>query len=102
MSTKKEKPKHLGRGLQSLLGPIMKESDDTFQANPITAVSPNISTDKELRDSLQQISLSEIKPNPCQPRSEWDMEDLEELSNSIKSSGVIQPIIVRSSENFFF
>ena len=67
--------KGLGRGLSSLLGDSSKK----------------ISTNK--------ISIKDITRNKFQPRKNFDKENLEELTNSIKERGIIQPIIVRKSEN---
>jgi ParB family chromosome partitioning protein len=92
---KREKPKHLGRGLQSLLSPIISETTETEQllASPIAA--PNFPPDKELRASLQEISVDAISPNPYQSRMVWDEQELAELTESIRANGIIQPIIVR-------
>lgn len=46
---------------------------------------------------VEEISLSELRPNPYQPRHEFDEESLNELSESIKLHGVLQPIVVRKS-----
>ena len=67
--------KGLGRGLSSLLG------------------------DSDLRISNNKISISSIVPNKNQPRKLFQKEALEELKNSIKERGIIQPLIVRKSEN---
>ncbi len=69
--------KGLGRGLSSLIGETKVET------------------------KTNKLLLSEIIPNKYQPRKNFDEENLEDLSNSIKERGVIQPIIVRksSSEN---
>lgn len=53
----------------------------------------------EEKDSITNIDISLIKPNKNQPRKEFNEEGLEELSHSIKSYGIIQPIIVRKVEN---
>ncbi|HUW19608.1 MAG TPA: ParB/RepB/Spo0J family partition protein [Sedimentisphaerales bacterium] len=96
MTDKKgEKPKHLGRGLQSLLGPIMSQQDNPFPSDAV--VSPNFPPDKELRESLKDVMLEEISPNPYQVRTVWDERELADLAESIKANGVIQPIIVRRS-----
>jgi ParB family chromosome partitioning protein len=47
--------------------------------------------------SISEIELSQIKPNPDQPRREFDPEALEELASSIRSIGIIQPITLRDS-----
>ena len=67
--------KGLGRGLSSLIGETKNE----------------IKTNK--------LSLSEIVPNKFQPRKNFEEENLEDLTNSIKERGVIQPIIVRKSND---
>ncbi|MDN6625899.1 MAG: ParB/RepB/Spo0J family partition protein [Pisciglobus halotolerans] len=48
-------------------------------------------------ERVQQIELSEIRPNPYQPRRRFDEDALNELADSIKQSGVFQPIILRAS-----
>lgn len=93
----KEKPKHLGRGLQSLLGPITRDPSKEKPDIPIMSIGGNMPYDKELRNSLREISLNSIKPNPYQPRTIWDQQELEDLSESIKINGIVQPIIVRPS-----
>ena len=67
--------KGLGRGLSSLIGE--------------TKVDINIS----------KLLISELIPNKYQPRKFFDQDNLEELSNSIKERGVIQPIVVRKSND---
>ena len=92
---KKEKPRHLGRGLQSLLGPITIPEVEANQPIPIAAISSNISIDKDLHSSMREISLDSILPNRYQPRTVWDQQELSDLAHSIQANGVIQPIIVR-------
>lgn len=87
----KEKRKHLGRGLASLLGPI------TSGAKPVelTEKSLNFPPDKELQNSIMTLALDTITANPYQPRSYWNEEELSNLADSIRANGVIQPILVR-------
>jgi ParB family chromosome partitioning protein len=92
---KKEKPRHLGRGLQSLLSPITLGSIDAEQILQSPPSVSNFPPDKELRESLQKISIDSISPNPYQARTVWDEQELAELTESIRVNGVIQPIIVR-------
>jgi len=98
---KKERPRHLGRGLQSLLGPIISSGIDTEQVIPSTPSIPNFPPDKELRESLQTINIESISPNPYQARTVWNEQDLAELTESIKANGIIQPIIVRPTGTGF-
>jgi ParB family chromosome partitioning protein len=67
--------KGLGRGLSSLIGE--------------TKVEPQ----------KNQVSISDLMPNKYQPRKIFDEASLEDLTNSIKERGMIQPIIVRNSNN---
>ena len=67
--------KGLGRGLSSLIG------------------------DSQSSEDKSKISISSIVRNKYQPRKKFDKESLEELTNSIKERGIIQPIIVRRSED---
>lgn len=52
---------------------------------------------EETEGQIEEIKLSEIRPNPYQPRKQFDEEALQELSVSIKAHGVIQPISLRKS-----
>ena len=99
--TEKKNPKHLGRGLQSLLGPITSPPDQPDQPIPITVVNSNFPPDNELRESLREIQIDSISPNPSQPRTTWDTQELAELAESIKTNGIIQPVIVRRSGSKF-
>lgn len=97
-TSKKDKPKHLGRGLASLLGPITSGNVETAPISADPAVEANFPQDKELQDSLRALVLDTIQPNPYQPRTVWDQQELEGLAQSIKANGVIQPIIVRPTQ----
>ncbi len=62
-----------------------------------------IDTGSEVRtqgsSNLNEIVISQIEPNPNQPRREFDQEALQELANSIREVGIIQPITLRQMEN---
>ena len=92
---KKEKPKHLGRGLQSLLGPITPQNDEALEASIAPALGANFPSDKHLHESLRELEIEKVFPNPYQPRTNWNESDLTDLAESIRANGVIQPIIVR-------
>ena len=79
-------PKHkgLGRGLDALI--INTEVD--------------IDQDNEA-ENLKKISIDDIKPNENQPRKIFNDEKISELADSIKEHGVIQPIVVRTSGDFY-
>lgn len=100
-SKSKEKTRHLGRGLKSLLGPIMLGDLEPEQSVSIDSMERNFPPDKELHSSFGEINIVDIRPNPYQPRMVWDESELKDLAESIKTSGVIQPIIVRPSGGEF-
>ena len=53
----------------------------------------------ESNTGIQKINISQIIPNPSQPRKKFKDEDLKELSSSIKNQGLIQPIIVKPAND---
>ena len=57
------------------------------------------SNKNEANNSFQKINISQIVPNPSQPRKNFKDEELKELSSSIKNQGLIQPIIVKPTED---
>ncbi len=95
MTEKTEKPKHLGRGLASLLGPITVDTTEAPLPIPIAEISSNILPNKEIQSPLRDINVNEISANPYQVRSVWNEHELTELAQSIKANGIIQPVIVR-------
>jgi ParB family chromosome partitioning protein len=96
MANKKgEKPRHLGRGLESLLSPITSNVSGVNQHSPKPIAASNFPPDNELRESLRDIKIDSISPNPYQARTVWNENELAELAESIKANGIIQPIIVR-------
>ena len=72
----------LGRGLSSLLGEVKREE-------PIAGGAPS--------DGVRMLAVAAIFPNPDQPRRHFDESALDELATSVKTRGLIQPIVVRPS-----
>ncbi len=70
------KKRGLGRGLDALLGDVNQDENN-------------------LNDSLQHFPLDMIQPGKYQPRMDMSQESLEELADSIRSQGLVQPIVVR-------
>ena len=79
----------LGRHLGVLLG------DATLA--PVSTTQRASNSDGETQQQLSEIALSQIQPGPFQPRREIAPEALEELAQSIRQQGVIQPIVVRQA-----
>ena len=63
------------------------------------ALLSSSSNDNTSNNGVQKINISQIVPNPSQPRKNFKDSELKELSNSIKSQGLIQPIIVKPVRN---
>jgi ParB family chromosome partitioning protein len=78
MSATPDRPRRLGRGLEALLGSAAASSTPS---------------------ELQRLPLSQIRPNPYQPRRSFAPEELAELQSSIRANGLLQPITVRSASN---
>lgn len=88
------RPSGLGRGLGSLIPTKKSPSDPSFStANYITDDSP-LREVFDSKEKIMAIDVDKIFPNPHQPRTVFDQTALEELANSIKEHGLIQPIIV--------
>jgi len=86
-----DKKKGLGKGLSALIGSgMMAGNGGTL--HDITALSGN-----GAKESLLYLDPRVIKPNPRQPRKEFDEETLQELADSIRRDGMQEPVIVRRS-----
>ena len=82
-----QKKKALGRGLEQLFDSEVLDFN-SFESNILKSAD---------EDDIVNISLSEIRSNPYQPRKTFNEEALQELADSIKNYGVFQPIIVKKS-----
>ena len=74
-----EPRKGLGRGLSALLGDAPRPAEEV----------------EARRDSVRDIEVARIRPNPAQPRQHFDEDSLAELAESIGRHGVLQPILLR-------
>ncbi|MDR2120682.1 MAG: ParB/RepB/Spo0J family partition protein [Tannerella sp.] len=74
----KQKPNRLGRGLGAIL------------------TTEDLNTDGS--SSINEIELSKIEPNPEQPRTVFESDTLEELAASVRTYGIIQPIVLREAD----
>ena len=73
----------LGKGLDALFGPVPQEEE----------VKEN--------DVLKNLKITEVEPNRDQPRKNFNQEALEELAESIKEYGLIQPILVTQRDGYY-
>ena len=76
-----KKPMGLGRGLDALMS-----ADDTLTSNNVPS-------------SINEVDIDQIHANPTQPRKDFDQQAIEELAESIRNIGIIQPITLRQEED---
>ena len=95
----------LGRGINSLLGDLNANPISAFEQAPAKREFPKEKPVEKVQkvDNFEEgviyIALDDIKPNSKQPRKVFNEEALNELADSIKQYGVIQPILVRKFKN---
>ena len=80
----------LGKGLDALFGGA--------------PIEPSVEQNEELlenNENLKSLKITEVEPNRDQPRKTFNQESLEELAESIKTYGVIQPIVVSKKEGYY-
>lgn len=106
MKTDKKK-KGLGRGLDALFESTVSvippgKADKDFNAPENAIKHENSDEDTtSTENNIFYIDVNHIKPNAKQPRKYFDDEKIEELAESIKQYGVIQPIVLRKSQNYY-
>lgn len=105
------KKRGLGRGLNALIGG--NESDEKEQQSVIvekpvtekkekkTSAANGEKKEKQILSGVQMIDIQLLSPDKTQPRKNFDEEALQELSDSIKEFGVIQPLLVQKKEDYY-
>ena len=107
----------LGRGLDALFADVAPVSEEEYiqddrqlidesNATEILTAATNVKGEKKAstsevqeKDRVLYIDINDIKPNSAQPRVNFDESKLNELAESIRINGVIQPLIVRRGKN---
>lgn len=100
------KKKSLGRGLGSLLGPAQGAAisqaiaENKTTSAPKTAPAPTQTPAANIppESRVWTVGVDKLKPSAFQPRNYFDKAALDELAASIKTSGILQPIVVRKSK----
>ena len=92
------KKKKLGRGLDALLGDLTGDIEEANNSSKNPSVG-TAKTTKRLGDRLAELPIEKLQRGVYQPRSHMDEESLQELAESIKAQGILQPILVRPAPN---
>lgn len=86
--------KGLGRGLESLFGFYEDVGSENITNQPTKETKV-----QSKQSGVTELDINKIYPNPNQPRKHFDEEALQELANSIKLHGIIQPIVVNKEDD---
>ena len=91
-------PRGLGKGLGALLG---DNTDINSFRKPVEYINKTVVTSEQPQNTadIMLIPVGMIEPNPFQPRSAFDQDAMEELADSIRTLGLIQPITVRKKSH---
>jgi ParB family transcriptional regulator, chromosome partitioning protein len=92
----KKRPIGLGRGLSALLGEIQNE---TAAPVPVGEGTTALVEGETRGNGIRMVDVSRLTPMPGQPRRTFDEEPIQELAQSIKTHGILQPIVVRDLGN---
>ena len=90
-AAKAQGPRGLGRGLSALLG--------EGEPQPVPAPAPATAESSDGGTKSRTLPIAFLKPNRFQPRRFFDANELKELADSIREKGVLQPILVRPTDN---
>ncbi|MBI1803084.1 MAG: ParB/RepB/Spo0J family partition protein [Ignavibacteriae bacterium] len=80
----------LGKGLSALIRPVAEQEIQSSQAR-VSSQPGSVPA----ADSVMHIEIAKIRPNPFQPRADFDQQALDELKESIRQKGIIQAVTVR-------
>lgn len=97
MATNKPRSPRLGRGLSMLLAKptaVMAGTDNplALSGGPEGTAAPS---SEATTHRMLDLDINDVQPNPNQPRQNFDLKKLNQLAHSIKTAGLIQPIVVR-------
>jgi len=89
----------LGKGLSALIRPAAETGEPVRQTDQQAGSQPPAAGKQAAEATIAHLEIAKIRPNPFQPRADFDQAALDELKRSIKQKGVIQPVTVRRTED---
>ena len=99
-------PPRLGRGLGTLIGkresPAPPAAPGAGPPHAVVAAASGAIEDAKSGPILRELALSSIRPNPRQPRTYFAQDALTHLADSLRTQGVLQPIVVRPTGNGYY
>jgi len=90
----------LGKGIDALIAPSTKK-EPVKEEKPVEKIVEKIVEKVVEKQVDSRLKIDEIEPNRLQPRKNFDEDALQELSESIKQFGLIQPIVVKKKDNYY-
>ena len=97
--SKQKSDRRLGKGLGGLLKKPVEIIQDDLGGNANADIGTTNDGASRSVDGLEQLPVSSVSPNPRQPRQIFDDDSLGSLANSIKSAGLMQPVVVRTTDD---
>lgn len=85
-----EKKKKLGKGLGALIPKV-----------GLPGIDSRLSPKETEKERVMQVGIEKIRPNPFQPRKDFNPEKLQELTSSIKEKGILEPVILRTRKDHY-
>ena len=93
------KKQRLGRGLGSLLGGSADIQTETEPRSSASIAAPKMQESTPSEARIWNIPIEKLVPSPYQPRSHFDSTKIQELADSIKERGIVQPLVARKLNN---
>lgn len=91
----------LGKGLDALIPSVVSEKPGEYKTGNTGEALQNKTSQEPEEGQVKLVNITRIEPNRDQPRRSFDEEALEELSESIRQFGLLQPILVQDKKTYF-
>jgi len=91
----------LGKGLDALIPNVINEKAGDYKIKGTDNSLPDQSSREEEEGQVKTVNITKIEPNREQPRRNFDEEALEELAESIRQFGLLQPILVHDRKSYY-